>query len=89
MLRFSKNRSKIIQECLNYLNTSHVKVQLLFEFVQRSSYVYLNTSHVKVQQNKIKTGKMRLRNLNTSHVKVQPFRRQKHNATKKFKYISC
>ena len=55
----------------HYLNTSHVKVQLVKTSRCKPPLCHLNTSHVKVQH-KIAKELIRIKiNLNTSHVKVQ------------------
>ena len=78
----------IILMLLN-LNTSHVKVNLLFFYRFFIFYLYLNTSHVKVNQTKeVHIADIGI-NLNTSHVKVNQYGHGTGTGGWVFKYILC
>ena len=59
-------------QLLCYLNTSHVKVNLICLGTYGMQRDNLNTSHVKVNRKHWHTKAEILGNLNTSHVKVNP-----------------
>ncbi len=54
-----------------YLNTSHVKVQVIQIITSYCFLCNLNTSHVKVQGKSAISSLVMSAHLNTSHVKVQ------------------
>ena len=75
---------------MEYLNTSHVKVQSKKKTNIAVNVDYLNTSHVKVQYKETKKIEDGYFYLNTSHVKVQFNQYTGYNQNNcKFKYISC
>ncbi len=73
-----------------YLNTSYVKVKLLFFHLLMSFELNLNTSYVKVKQWKDKLLVQQKSHLNTSYVKVKPFAVVTTiSVAIPFKYILC
>ncbi len=74
---------------LLYLNTSHVKVNLIKKERTYLWEPYLNTSHVKVNQKELTEKEVKELNLNTSHVKVNHNVKTGFGGLTEFKYISC
>ena len=74
---------------LEYLNTSYVKVQLVFWTILPMLSVYLNTSYVKVQFFLAYSFLYSFAYLNTSYVKVQLTTITDDQTTNAFKYILC
>ena len=90
MLKFNKEQFQKLQQIVEYLNTSHVKVQPFLKFDFLPNLLHLNTSHVKVQLSFWFLLSLFISYLNTSHVKVQlKVNGNLLQQVTEFKYISC
>ena len=72
MLIFNSDKANEEMRLYNYLNTSHVNLQLAGPSKAGKSFAHLNTSHVNLQLVKMCDLKPEQANLNTSHVNLQP-----------------
>ena len=89
MLKLILQKLPVLPYTWVYLNTSHVKVNLVIVGKKLRPLFNLNTSHVKVNRLGDSKANISRYDLNTSHVKVNQNFGYRIVKSDLFKYISC